>query len=162
MTGRFPQQEYLVATYRNGRITQRKLTAEQVQALDPAEVDFHLDTIFGRISIQPPRGERLEHFGSIPGIGSEVGLPLLARLLFSPGELLTVATIRRVPGLANMAGNPLSQRLTRIRRAFRDSEKLAWFLVTARSPFRVGWNKLRSWRFVEPLARRAGEGPIAS
>lgn len=160
-TSMFPEEEYVVAIYRNGRITQRRMTAEQVQALDPTEADFHWDTVFGRISIQPPQGERIEHFGSIPAIGSRVGAPLLQRLMFSPGELLPVAIIRRVPGLENMAGNPLAQRLTKIRRAFRDSEALGWFLVTARNPFRVSWNKRRSYLFVEPLARPTGQYAIA-
>lgn len=157
----FPEEEYIVATYLNGRITQRRMTAEQVQALDPADVDFHWDTVFGRISIQPPQGARIERFGSIPGIGSRVGLPLLQTLMFSPGRLLTEYELRRVPGLANMVGNPLSQRLTKTRRAFGDSEKVAWFLITARNPFRTGWNKQRSWRFVEPLAGPSSQHLIA-
>jgi hypothetical protein len=154
------EDRFLETTYRNGEFTQRVLTRKDVFALDDGEpdVDVYINEACGRISIQPRSGKRLEYDGAIPGVGLDVGRVLLEALMWQPGELLTVEDLLKRPQLKSFErSDARAARLMALRAGFGDTEDEPWYLLLRRNPWRLCWNRDRSWRIVERLAQPAAQ-----
>ena len=148
-TGADHERQFLVSTFRDGEITAVHLTARQVLALNADDVDFHWNQVHGDISIRTPDGGPEVHHGGIPGLGPDTGLPLLDAVLWAEGELLTE---RRLGGSLPYRWDNRKARdrqVSRLRRAFGDSALARYYFIVASCPWRIGWNRARSWRIVE-------------
>ena len=145
-------QEFLVTTFKNSDLTEAVLTRQEVLALDPEEVDFFWNCIFGRISIRRPDGTIPELDGAIPGLGPDAGIPFLEDILWGLGELLTVERFNGTLESLRFSG-PRAALVRRLRRAFGDSAALQWYFIVKARPWRIGWSMARSWRILERLAR---------
>ena len=139
---------YLVTTFRGGESTQATLTRQEVLALDPEDVDFHHDQVFGRVSIRLPDGSFRKHRGEIPGLGPDVGLPVLDNVVWAMGEFLTT---RDFNGLLDDEAVRATQ-VYRLRKAFGDSCATQWYFSVKCRPWRCAWNIERSFRVIERLA----------
>jgi hypothetical protein len=148
-----PPHRYQVITCVMGVITCAYLTAREVLELNVEDVDFHLDRVFGRISIRRPDGSVRKPLADIPGLGPEVGIPLLDDILWAGGEFLTTeqlnGKLESIRGTDLQAHRARAQQVRRLRRAFGDSVDVEWFFIVRKRPWRIAWNVARSWRIVE-------------
>jgi len=150
------QPEYLVATYRGGKITEERMTRDEKAKLNPEDVDFHCDDSTGQFRIQREDGTALDYFADLPQAG-ETHRRLLLDLMWQPGQLLCPQKLfRGLRGAPRYLRSLLIARLARLRRAFGESAEKPWYFLTRRSPYSVCWNAKRSWRFVERLAQADG------
>ena len=144
--------EYLVTTCRDGKVTEQRMTRSEVLALDPNEVDFHLDEAFGRIQIKQSDGTIVQHLAEIPGIGAERRKVLLA-LMNRPGEFLCPRQLAAPTGNTwlrdprNVAGC-----VRALRRAFGETGTSAFYFITRRHPYAVALSAERTWRLIEAVA----------
>ena len=147
-----PDRQYIEITCRNGKITERLLTYDEMQALDPADDDFFVNKATGEIRIQPQEGEPLEHEDGIPGVGKN-GWVLLDLLMWVL-EYQTVDELYRRSNNDSFAGKENVQALmTRLRRAFGESGDKPWFFRTRKNgKYAIRWDRKRSWRIIEKRA----------
>ena len=138
-------------TYNGEEITERHLTRQEVLRLDPDDVDFHWDKAFGRARAREPDGKRIEHSGTLPGVGW-ITEHLLMAMMRRPGQSLTPLHLMAITRLATFEkNNRISQRMTKVRQAFGESAGSDWFFKGTRDPFTVGWNIDRTWRIIETV-----------
>ncbi|MHC5109578.1 MAG: hypothetical protein ACYTHJ_06835 [Planctomycetota bacterium] len=146
-------ESFLQTTYKNGAFVRATLTLSDVLALRAGEVDCEINEVTGRISLQPKRGQVITYEGSIPGLGPDVGRPLLDTLMWQPGQVLTAHDLIRNPSLIAFNSSYVrASWLRRLRRAFGETTKDPWFFDLFSSPWRLRWNPDRSWRIVERCA----------
>ena len=147
---------FIVTTYiNNGGITEKIMTEEEFQKLDPNEVDFHWNEAAGQIVIHDQNGNPIKYSGSIPGVG-KVNQILLTEMMWQPGKLITprqlCANTKRKSFSTN---NNISSHLTRLRTAFGEKKLLPWYFRVRKHPFAFGWNADRSWRIIEVVAENS-------
>jgi len=145
--------EYLVTTYRDGKITEERMTRDEKAKLNPESIDFDWDDSTGRFRIRKEDGTTLDIFGDLPQAG-ETHRRVLLDLMWQPGELLCPQRLfRGSKGSPRYLRSLLISRIARLRRAFGESAEKPWFFPTRRSPYGVCWSAERSWRFIERLAQ---------
>jgi len=147
-----PNRQYIEITCRKGKITERVLTYDEMQALDPADDDFYFNKATGEIRIQPQEGEPLEYEDGIPGVG-HIGWVLLDQLMWAL-EYLTVDELYRRSNNESFADKEYVQAiLSRLRRAFGESGDKPWFFRTRKNgEYAIRWDRKRSWRIIEKRA----------
>ena len=138
-----------VTTCVAGELSHAYFSAPDVHALDPGDVDFSWDKVFGRISIRLPDGQLKQYFGGIPGLGVGVGMPLLEDVLWALGELLTERQLKGTIRTGWETSNARDQRVAGLRRGFGDSAEFQHFFIVKSRPWRIAWNTKRSWRIIE-------------
>jgi hypothetical protein len=143
------ERRFLVSTFRDGKLHEQRLTRAQVNALDPCDVDFHWDRVFGTIRIRSENGDIRPHHGEIPGLGSETGIPLLEDVIWALGELLIESRLRASYRRAWSNSNARDGQVRRLRRAFGDNAVVQYFFIVKSRPWRIAWNTARSWRIIE-------------
>jgi len=134
---------YKVTEIRDGQMTERVLTRQERDNLDPNNVDTQIDDTQRTISIKHKDGMKSVTYGpgDIPGFG-EIEWKLLTDVVFCGGDRLELkAKLCHV-----------HQRVRRIRRLFGDSKKRERFFITTAKPYGIAINTARSWRFIEALA----------
>lgn len=136
-----------------GFIIEARMSLQEVKKLDPHSVDFHWNSAWGEFHIRKKNGEALEYQGSMPSIGEELSRMLLD-LIWRPGEYRSARSFFPDSKLRWTRLNKLlTARAARFRRAFGESFKESWFILSRRSPFEIAWNPDRSWRFIERVAQ---------
>ncbi len=150
----FPEDRFLVTAYREEKLKEAVMNEEEIRTLDPSDVDFHWDRVYGWITIKLRHGEPKKYFGSIPGVGPAVGVPFLEELMFQPGILSGPEHLQRNPSLTSFCDSAaVASRLRALRRGFNESGRSPWYFVSQARPYRIAWNADRSWRIIERLAR---------
>ena len=144
---------FLETVYKDGAFAKRTLSLTQVLAIAGGEVDCEINEVTGEILIQRRAGHALRHDGGIPGLGPDVGQPLLEELMWQAGQLLTVYALTRNPKLMALTSSAVrASWLRRLRAAFGETVSAPWYFQLYRSPWRLRWSPNRSWRIVERLA----------
>ena len=135
---------YKVMEIRDGQITERVLTRQERDALDPDDIDVQIDEpqqvifIKHKDNLEPTRYGP----GEMPGIGTSEW-KLLAEAVCSAGDIFE---LRRKDSC-------IHQRVRRLRRLFGDNKWDEWFLITVAAPsYGLAINLARTWRFIELLA----------
>ena len=135
------KRHYKVTEIRNGQMTERVLTRQERDKLDPNDVDVQIDETQHTISIKPEESERSLTYGprDKPRFG-KLDWHLLSESFFSGGDLLKLEHDWST-----------HQRIRRLRRFFGDSKEREYFFITTAKPYGIALNTARSWRFIEAL-----------
>lgn len=135
--------------YSRGKIEGSIITEVQARSLAADGEDLFWNRLTGQISVRPESGPRISYFGGFPGIGDDVGTPLLRLLMFRAGARVTGMTLAAVPQLCCVAGWALTGLIRRIRKALDESGRQPWFIITESEGYR--WHFERTWHYVAPL-----------
>jgi len=146
------QAMYLVSEYHGDGIKEFVVTESEAAHLDPNDVDCHIDEVQGSIQIKTYGGRLLVYEGSIRGLGP-VGRALLDEIMRAPGRLLTAIYLAKNPHLTRIVEDwPRNALTLRLRRALGDTVEKSWYIFVATRPWRIRWQRERTWRVIEPMA----------
>jgi len=99
------------------------ITAAERKQIDPEKPDLFISNPDGVLAFRLESGERIEHRGRWPGMGS-VMLAVLQALIVNSGDFLTPAEIAVITGISSLReNNNLSARVAKLRRFFRDTNQ---------------------------------------
>jgi len=150
--------EYLVTTYRDGKRTEEHTTEEEKARRDPSDVDLFWDDTTGQVVIRKENGESIEFFGAPPGVGGTLRRLLFDLMWEAPG-ILDDSYVQRVTKRIGKPGRSIIiARLSKLRHALGESHSQPWFLLSRRYPFGLCFDRRRSWRHVDRIARPTGNG----
>jgi hypothetical protein len=136
------KKHYKLTEICNGQMTERVLTRQERDNLDPDDVDVQIDEPQHTISIKPEDDAESVTSGpeDMSGFG-EGEWNLLSDTYFSGGDLHELE-----PDWST------HQKVRRLRRFFGDSKGRERFFITTAKPYGIALNLARSWRFIEALA----------
>lgn len=146
------QPRCLVTESHGTGIVESVLPADEAYHLDPNDVDCHIDEVHGPIQIKTGQGPPLKYEGQIPGLGSN-GRALLDEIMRAPGQMLTTWHLSKNPQLSRIVEPwPRAAATMRLRRALGDAVGQNRFVFVASRPWRIRWQRERTWRIIERLA----------
>lgn len=126
----------------DGQMSERILTRQERDELDPNEVDVQIDETQRTIAVKRKEDAESITYGprDMPGF-AKLEWDLLSDTYFSGGDQLNL-------------GHDWSthQKVRRLRRFFGDSKGRERFFITTAKPYGIALNLARSWRFIEALA----------
>ncbi len=144
--------------YKNGKITERYLTREEVKVLNPDDVDFHWDLAHAKAFIRTQNGKRIRLYGDRSRFGW-ITEPLLRAKMYAAGQSLTLGDLVAITKLVSLeSSSRVSARKTKLRRIFGEVHKPSWFFIATKDPYAVGWSEDRSWRIIEFVANAGRDG----
>lgn len=145
-----PGERYVRITYKNAEIKKEVITRAEALLPNPDDIDFSHNEVTRKTKIKPQSGKWIEYDGSIPGVGP-IAWELLEKVLYAAGEYLSVNDIyRRTDNESFADASSVAVFIRHIRKAFGESGKEPWFILTAREPeYGICWAADKSWMLVK-------------
>jgi hypothetical protein len=142
-----------VTTYRDGGTEIAFVGLQRAsQIVVQRDVDLQIDPVLGQTNLRTIGGVVVELGYGLPRVGS-TRREILYLLMRTPGVAKTVADIYREMGLVSLAdASNLAAAVRCLRRAFRERASSPHFIFSARDPYRLWWDRSRSYRIVEPMS----------